>query len=95
MATDSQIVEVMRLLGIESSDFHFGSRSELDSLKKRSRKRLRRMALQYHPDRTSCPRKQELFRVATQVVADLETTEYVQPRTRKRKRYSYSFTVNI
>lgn len=89
MTTGNQILDAMVAIGIRAEDFAFESEHALSELKARARKGLRKLARTHHPDTTECSEQTDLFRVAAEVVQDIEKTEYVQPRRRVR----YSFTV--
>jgi hypothetical protein len=91
--TDAQICEAMRTLGIGSTDFSFEGPEDLDMLKARARRALRSLAKTHHPDRTADKRRHEVFRVAAHVVQDIESTEYVAPVARRRRKTRYSFSI--
>ena len=91
--TDSQLCQAMDLLGISNEDFCFRSQQELDAFKLNARKRLRMLAKTHHPDCTDRHERVELFRIAAQIVHDIEAVQYTPPQTRNRKKRRYSFTV--
>ena len=87
---DDLLQNVMSQLKITGQDFHFEDESDVEGLKSKARRNLRSLAKTHHPDLTKDPHRVQIFRAATEVVADIEKTQYVPPRRRRKRRYSFT-----
>ena len=80
--TDKQLKQAMSLLGLTPEDFWDVTPAALRDLQKRAKLAYKDVVLQYHPDKTGGdPKKTEIFRHVTDVLAEISDLKYpVEPR---------------